>query len=627
MLRVFREKKRLLSIFLWLVIAAFIGTIFLVWGMGGKTKQANFAIKVNDYEISFAEYQKEYENFSNTLKALLGGNVPANLDITKQVVDGIIEKYLLIDEANKKGVFVSDVEVFHELQKTPSFQTNGKFDPKRYMEVLKLNRMTPSQFERSIRADLIVNKMKSLIENSVYVTENEIKNEYNYRNTEAKISYIKISSKKFKNKVRYTDEELKNYYEKNKENYRVPEKIKVKYIKFDPKQFNYNFKIKEEEIEKYYLQHSNEFQQKEKIAAKHILIKVKDWQNKTEVENAKKKINDILNKLKKGEKFEDLAKKYSEDLSAKNGGDLGYFTKGQMIKEFENAVFKLKKGEVSDIVKTPVGFHIIKVYDYKPEKKLTLDEAKNQIIEKLKTLKKNAAFNEYVFSTYRDILKASNITAYTLKNKNIKVFETDYFSIFDNIPPIGNNIDLKNKLFKLETAEITNIVDIQGIKYIFELEDRKDSYIPEFKTLKEEVTNDFIDDKAVELAKQESENFLKKYKTINEIANNEKYSITTTPYFKRTEPIPDLGINTDLAQDIFTNKGKLLSKPYEIGDNVYIISVIDVKTPNYNKITNEEKNEIKNYIKSIKQNEALNSYIEELKNKAKIEINPSITAK
>ncbi|KAA0259229.1 peptidylprolyl isomerase [Deferribacter autotrophicus] len=627
MLRVFREKKRLLSIFLWLVIAAFIGTIFLVWGMGGKTKQANFAIKVNDYEVSFAEYQKEYENFSNTLKSLLGGNLPDNLDINKQVIDGIVEKYLLIDEANKKGVFVSDIEVLHEIQKIPSFQTNGKFDGKRYMEVLKLNRMTPSQFERSIRTELIVNKMKALIENSVFVNEDEIKNEYNYRNTVAKISYIKISSEKFKNKVKYTDSELKDYFEKNKENYRVPEKIKVKYIMFDPEQFNKTFKATEEEIEKYYLQHPDEFQQKEEIAAKHILIRVKDWKNKNEVESAKKKISDILAKIKKGEKFEDLAKKYSEDPSAKNGGDLGYFTKGQMIKEFEDATFKLKKGEISDVVKTPVGFHIIKVYDYKPEKKLTLDEAKEQIIEKLKTLKKNAAFNEYVFNTYRDILKASNITAYALENKNIKVYETGYFSIFDNVPPIGNNIDLKNKLFRLDTAEITNIVDIQGVKYIFELEDRKDSYIPEFNTIKDEVTKDFIDDKAVELARQESENFLKKYKTINEIADKEKYSVTTTPYFKRTEPIPDLGINTDLSKDIFTNKGKLLSTPYEMGDNVYIISVIDVKTPDYNKITKEEKDEIKNYILNIKQNEALSSYIDKLRNQAKIEINPAIITK
>ncbi|BAI80526.1 peptidyl-prolyl cis-trans isomerse D [Deferribacter desulfuricans SSM1] len=625
MLRMFRNQKKILAFFLWLVIAAFIGTIFLVWGVGGnRGRQKNYAIKVNDFEISFNEYQQEYDKFSNTLKSLLGGEIPNTININKQVTDSIIEKYLLLDQANKLGVFVSDVEVFNEIKNIPSFQTNGQFDAKRYVEILRLNGLTPASFERSIKADLLVQKTKNLITQSVSVNENEIKNEYIYRNKTAKISYIKLNSEKFKKDVTYNDEELKAYFEKNKEDYRVPEKIKLKYIKIDPKDFNKEIKVSDEEIEKYYLQHTDEFIEKEKVAAKHILIRVKDWNNKKEVAEAKKKIENILQKIKKGAKFEDLAKKYSDDPTAKNGGDLGYFTKGQMIKEFEDVVFKLKPGDISDIVKTKFGYHIIKVYGHKPEKKLTLDEAKPLIIKKLKTLKKDSYFKEYVLDIYRDILKASNITAYTLEHKDIPVYETDYFSMFDNIPPIGNDLKLKTKLFKLETSEVTNIIDINGVKYIFELIEKKKSYIPKFEDVKKEVINDYINDKSVELAKDNALSLIKKYNELQKIADSKKLSITTTPDFKRIDPIPDIGTNEELSKKIF-NKGKgLLETPFVVGNNIFIIEVNNIKYPDFSKITEDEKKEIESYILSIKQDEALNSYIEKLKNNAKIEVNPSI---
>ncbi|MGA1861593.1 SurA N-terminal domain-containing protein [Deferribacter thermophilus] len=625
MLRMFRNQKKILAIFLWLVIAAFIGTIFLVWGVGGnRANQKNYAIKVNNFEISFNEYQQEYEKFTNTLKTLLGDNLPTTSNINKQVIDSIIEKYLLLEEANRLGVFVSDVEVFNEIKQVPSFQTNGQFDTQRYVEILRLNGLTPAQFERSIRADILVQKVKDIITKSVSINENEIKKEYTFRNKQAKIKYVKLNPDLYKKYVKYNDNDLKSYFEKNKEDYRVPEKIKVKYVKIDPKNFNKDINISDEEIEKYYIQHANEFVDKEKVAAKHILVKVNNWDNENEVKKAKEKIEKILKELKSGAKFEDLAKKYSDDPSAKNGGDLGYFTKGEMIKDFEEAAFKLKVNEMSNIVKTKYGYHIIKVYDHKPEKKLTLAEAKQKIIDKLKELKAKSIFNEYVLNIYRDILRASNITAYLKENKDLPVYETEYFSLFDSVPPVDNDINLKTKLFKLELAEITNIIDINGIKYIFELEDRQKSYIPNFDKIKNEILQDYINDKATEIAYNKATEMIKNSKNIEEISNKNKLAVTTSPYFKRIEPIPDIGANEELSKNIFNNNGKLLEKPFVIADKVYIIEVVDVKEPDFTKITNEDKEEIKNFILSIKQDEALNNYIAKLKSDAKIEINPSL---
>lgn len=622
-----RNQKKILSFFLWLVIVAFIGTIFLVWGMGGRTSSTNYAIKVNDYKISYREYQNAYENMSNTLRQLFGDQVneiPEFENLSKAVVDDLVNKYLLIEEAKKLGVFVSDTEVLNQIADTKSFQVNGKFDQQRYIQVLSLNGINPEAYEESLREGMLVNKMESLIKNSVNVLDQEIEKEYIFRNSSAVIRYLNLEPEKFRSQVAFAEEEIKAFYEENKENYRVPEKIKVKYVVFDEKNYKSEVKVTDQEAENYFQKNKANFHQDEQVEARHILVRVKDFNDKKENDAALKKISDALKEIEKREPFEEVAKKYSEDVTAGNGGYLGYFKKGEMVKEFEDAVFSLKPGDVSKVVKTPFGYHIIKVEKKLEEKDLSFEEAKPLIIKNIKSEKEKASFNTYVFDIYRNILSESNITAYLKKNPNsIPVYETPYFSFDENVEPFGNDNKVKSNIFKLDTAEISSVVDLNGKKYIFEIVDRKESYIAALDEIKDTVKNDYIENKALELSKKVLEGELNIAKSVEEVAKKLKITYTTTPPFKRLEPIPSLGSDSDLVNEIFKTKNGIIKKVYVLNGKPHLIEVLSVEKPDMAGLSDEKEN-IKGFLLTLKQDEALKSYIESLKNRAKIYIDPQL---
>lgn len=627
MLRQLRNQKKLLSFFLWLVIIAFVGTIFLVWGMGGKTGGDNYVIKVNDNKVSYNEYQMAYENTTNILKQLFGeqaDKIPEFSNLRKRVIDDLIERYLLIEEAERSGIFVTDAEVLNTIRATKAFFVDGKFDRNRYIEVLSFNGMYPEEYEESLRKDILVTKMENLIKNAVEVTTGEIENEYLYRNTTAVIKYLSLDPNKYKSKGSFKEEELKAYFNENKENYRVPEKVKVKYLVFDEDDFNRNIVVTDEEAEAYYLQHKDQFHQVEQVEARHILVRVNDFEIKEDNEKALSKINKALQEIKKGVPFEKVAEKFSEDSTAENGGYLGFIKKGDMIKEFEDAVFKLKPQEVSDIVKTPFGYHIIKVEKRLEEKDLAFDEAKESIVQMIKEEKEKSEFKNYVFDIYRNILTESNITAYLTKNPGkLAAYELDYFSKEDNLPPFGESEQAKDVIFNLDIAEISPILDVKGKKYIVEVSDKKDSYIPDFENVKDIVTDDFINKKALEYAKKILEEEVNNAKTIEDISKKLKASYITTPPFKRIEPISEIGANSEITNDIFDTKNGFLKKVYIINEKPYVIYVEKVEKADLANLAEEEE-DIKLFLLPLKQEEAYKDYVNNLRNKASIYIAPGM---
>lgn len=623
MLTHFRKQKKVLAFFLWLVIAAFIGTIFLVWGMGGNISNAAYAIKVNDYKISYGEYRDTYENTANTLRQIFGdqlNQIPEYKNLGKKVADDMVSKILVTEDAKSKGIFVSDMEVLEVIKSNSAFLTDNNFDTQKYVQVLNLNGINPEVYENSLKQDILFRKMENIVKNSVAVTDLEIENEFKYRNSEAVIKFLSVEPKKFQDKVVLSDTDLKNYYSSNGEKYRVPETVKVKYTVIDPSNYVDNFTVSGADLETYYLQHKNEFIQKEEVEARHILFRVKDFNDKQQDNASYQRALNVLGELKKGGDFIKLAEKYSDDSTAKNGGYLGKFQRGAMVKEFEDVAFLLKEGDVSDIVKTPFGYHILKVEKHIPEKELTLDEAKDKINAILeKELKKNS-FNKYVFDLYKNILTESNITAYQKKYPDkITVYETEMFDINSQIAPFGSNSAVKKIIFHMDLAEVSSVVEMNGKKYIFELTDRKESFIPEFDKVADEVKKDYISEKSYELSAKYLDEQIKSSKSVDEISKNIKVSYTTSPSFKRLEPIPELGANSLVATEIFNKEKGLLEKTYEFQGKPYVIEVVSVKDGDINKLQ-EQRNDIQTFLLSVKQDEAFKAYVKGLKSSAKIEI-------
>lgn len=621
----FRKKKTVVQFALWFVIIAFVVTIFLVWGMGDKVANANYIMKINGQSVYFNEYSSTLENTRNYMRSIFGDafdSLAQDGELEKQVLSDLQDKYLLVQKAQEYGIAVSEDELLSIITTLPSFQIDGVFHRDTYLSLLAANRVTPAQFEDSLRTERIAEKMREVIVSSVAVSDEEVAKEYNYKNTQASVSFITMSTDDFTHLVTPADEDLQAYYTANIEKYRTPKLIKLNYTYFDPAEFTPSAVVSEQDIENYYNFNQEQFNVPEQVHAAHILIKVDDWHNSASAKAAEDKAVSVLNEIQAGLDFAEAAKKYSADSSAANGGELGWFTKGQMVPEFEAAAFALNSGELSGIVRTMYGYHIIKVEEKVESQAISLDDAREEIRRALTVQAAQGEYREYVFNRYTAIVRASNITAYNAESDNkLPVRETGFFSATDIVEPLSGNPTTVDRLFRLSKSEISQVESINNVSYIFEIADIKESRIPEFEEVRQAVTVDYVNAEAVKLAVAKAEEAMQDA-DIQAVSRKLGLNYTTTPKFVRVQQIPGIGMNLDLNDSIFrTEGGKFIAQPFVNGSNVYIVFV--------NKITAPSADELKDYadmIKSelsvIKSEEALKAYLETQRAAAKIEISP-----
>lgn len=625
MISTMRNQKKITTFVLWFIIAAFVGTIFFVWGIGDKVSQQSFAVKVNNETISDQDFQQKVDAARENFRRLFGNNSDQLLKdstLEKTVMDQLIGDTLLKQEAERLNVPVSDAEVAAAVQNVEAFQDNGVFNMQRYTDLLSRNRLTPQMFEANVKSDLTVQKMTDLIKKSVSVTNTEIQKEYAYRNTSATVSYIELNADDFASSVKYTPADIQKFYDSNKKDYRVPEKANFKVLVFDPMQYRPNIPVSDKEIEDYYIKNKATLVQPEKIRASHILVLVKDWKDTNAVAAAQKKIQTILSEIKGGADFAAEAKKYSDDGSGKNGGDLGYFTKGQMVPQFEAAAFKLNTGEVSDIVQTQYGFHIIKVTDKQGSTATpTLEQVKAKVIDEIKKEKAQASFRAAVYDKYRQIVNASNMTAYNLKNKNeLPLVDLKGVTATGKGTPLEKMPEIAKKIMQLNKSEVSELIDAGDKKFIFEMTDKFPAYTPKLKDIQSTVEKNYVAMKSVEAAVAKSKEY-SKLGNVQAVAAASGKSIVTPASFIRTEPISGIGMNNSLMDMIFKAKpGSFLPKPYTVGKKVFLVKVVSLAKPDMKKI-GDQKDSIVSALVGTKSAEALKDYISSLKKKAKIELN------
>ena len=623
-----RSRKKLVIFSLWFIIIAFVGTIFFVWGMGDRVQEQRSMFTINGEEITDTEFRNALNNTREQFRSTLGDAFNTAIQpgqLENLVRDSLISKTLLLQEAEKLNVPVSDAEVLAYIQQIPAFQRDGQFDRDLYRNILARNRMTATDFEAGLKEDILYEKMQNIISNSVLVTDEEVARQFIYDNTEARISFIELNSDNFESEVVVNEEELQQFYEKNKSAYEVPAKIKVKYAVFDPERFQADIEISEEEAEQYFIKNKDQFNQQEQVKASHILIRVTDWNDEDAVNAARAEASEALAKVNSGANFADIAKQYSDDTSAQNGGDLGFFSKGQMVPEFEEAAFALDEGEVSDIIKTDFGFHIIKVYQHIDAKEYTFEEAKDIIIDRMKQEREQSMFRSFVLDIYRDIIKASNITAYNAQqpdDKKLATQQLDYFSR-NNTPNLFlTNQQAANNLFGLNEKEVSRIHSINGKQYIFEISDKKEAYVPELSEVRVQVEKDFIRAESLKIAVAKAESATDAA-NLNKAADMLGKSFSTTPAFSWQEPIPNVGFNPELSEEIFGSaENTFIQKPFTQQGKVLLVQVKEIIKPDAAEMTAEERQRITQSLSQTKQQAAVSSYVDTLEANSEIEMNP-----
>ncbi len=392
------ERKRLVQIVLALIILP-----FAFWGVDSYNQSGNTAevvATVNDARITQREFGNALRQQQDRLRQMLGANLDAamldNPEMRRAVMDNLVAQHLLIQRAKDAGLTVSDGQMAQVIQGIEAFQDNGKFDKKRYETALANQSMSPLMFEERLRSELIGQQMRDAYIQNGFAPSSVADNVIRLVEQQRVVSISPISFQPFMARAKVDEAALKRYYEHNQTEFQVQEQARVEYVKLSVDGLLAKAEVKTEDARRYYDEHQNDFGTPEERHAAHILIAVAAAAPQAEQDAAKAKAGQLQQQAAKDPAgFADLARRNSQDPgSAANGGSLGFFARGMMVKPFEDAAFALGQGEVSGLVRSDFGYHIIKLLAVKPARLLPFDEAREGIVNKLRQQKAADLFAE-----------------------------------------------------------------------------------------------------------------------------------------------------------------------------------------------------------------------------------------
>jgi peptidyl-prolyl cis-trans isomerase D len=616
----------------WLIkfLVGIIAAVFIFYfGYSFKTGSGEGKVAtVNGEIITGLDYQRTYrgmlESLQREYKSVWNENLVKLFNVKGRALEALINQKLISQEAKRIGFDVTEKEVQEQILSYPAFQARGRFDESRYRYLLQNNHMKPEDFEAGLERELLQRKIQQFIGTFVTVTDADALEYYTYTNEKVKVGFLRFSPDEYKNDVKTTDEGIDKYFQENKERYRIPEKIKVAYVPFDPEKLKEKDRVGDREIQEYYEDNPALFKEEKEVKLRQILFNLPEGASEAEDKAVQEKAQSVLQKAKDGEDFAALAGKHSDDPSTKkNGGDLGYMKSGDMVKPVEEAAFKLKKGEVSDLVKSPFGYHILKADEVKEARTKTLDEAR----EKIKTtLEGRAAFDlayDRALSFQDRMPHQADLRQFASENK-MEVRESGYFSMDEPVPEVGGDPKLMQSIFSLGQGDVSEVLDVQGKLYLFQITDRKPSALPELTEVKDQVKEDLASKLAAVEAKSAAEKVLAKLKTGADwaaVAKEGRLAPATTELFSRQSPATDLGYDQELLEAAFglSQKKVYPDKVFENDKGVFVIRYEGSESIDNTKFE-EEKDRYRKSLSQARQQILLQKWLEGLRAKAEVKI-------
>ena len=372
------------------MIKVLLGAIALAfalsWGVYSYYQPpVHIAMKVNGEPVTTDEVDKLYEQLLEQARKELGPGMEKLLPMLKlrqRAMAQIADRLLLKQAARRIGLMATDREVAVRVVNMPAFQRGGRFDMRLYRMVLARNHLTPEEFEASVREQVLTAKMAAVITAAALVPKGELNYIAAERLRRIKAAWVVFKYADFAPKVKLSEADLKDYYRKNIRRYMAPERISIRYVLLRTEDFKDKAEVTPEDIRDYYEMNLPKYHRPEQVHLLNILIKLPKDPTPAEVAAAKKKAEKLLALARQGKDFATLARTYSQGPTAAAGGDVGWVKRGQLVKELERLVFSLKPGQVG-MVRTPLGFHVVKVVARREPETIPLEKVREEIRAKL----------------------------------------------------------------------------------------------------------------------------------------------------------------------------------------------------------------------------------------------------
>ena len=541
------------SIFFKLLMGVIAVTFVLSFGVGsffGDRKEV--VAKVNDQEILLKEYREAYQNRLRSFQQQFGENAEKfaeQLNLRQQVFNQLIDRHLLLTEAAELNLLATDLELQDFIRQQPFFQKNGQFDYDTYETVLSQNRIVRHEYEGSMRADLLLSKKQQLLGAGLVINNHEVEQAYRRDFEKIEVEYLYFDPQIFIDKTTVNDADLREYHQDNLQEFQTLNQFRMEYFTLSADHFEDSVKVREREIRRYYKKNTDNYVTPPKIKARHILFKLPPDASEEKQREKREQLRELLVQIKAGSSFEELAKAHSEDGTATEGGDLGWFKPGELVPAFESAAFALAAGEVSDIVKSPFGLHLIKVDELKEEITKSLDDAHEEITEILAESRAQKRLEEELGRLAG--LAGESFTAEAQK-LNREVLSSKWFDKSEVIPGLGSASELVTELLRRKPGEmgVWKRNPILG-HVIYRLSETKKPTTRPFEDAKEDVETAVRLEKAKSLALEAAKTTLMQVQggaAMESLAENQGLKMQTLEFTANTRFLPNMGDNTEFRK-------------------------------------------------------------------------------
>jgi len=618
-----RKNVKALAPTLWIVIAAFVIAIFAVWGGAGRlgeAERANTIVSIGREHIQADAYFQALRYRLDSLKKefqQINKSFIEQLNIPQQVLEQLIDQTLLTRLAKEMGLSASNSELRDKIKSYPVFQRDGKFvGYEDYQKILSWNRISVSQFEESLRSEIIFNKTIQILTAGITVTPEEIWENYQKEKETAKIEYLALEKSKVELASKPEAAEIQSHFEKNKAKYKIPEKREAAYSFLKIENLKKEIELSESEIEKYYKDNIEQFQVPEKLRISRIFL---PYENKDKA-LVSAEAQTILEKIKKDEDFAALAKVFSKDAKAKDGGDWGLYEWKSLSPKEQEEIQKLEAGKVSESLALDDGLSILKVTEKSPGTTSPLLEVKGRIKSILQDQRARDLASERITMLEKRARKEKSleVAAQRVGYKTQSTGPLKEGQALEDIDPAGS---ISTALFKLKEKEISSILYTYGGVGIAELRKIHPPRPATLDEVKSEVETDLIELKKKEktLATIKEAQVKLTEKNWEDIAQKYKLEYKTVNEHRKGQYLSIIGESPKVDELVFSFPLNQTSDPVEFENGYALLRVLERKEVSKQDLEKEKEAET-NKLLEAKKNKFLHSYLAKLKDKKGVKI-------
>lgn len=509
------KKKRVVQVIMGIAVLP-----FLFWGVESYRQDGGESVvaEVEGEKINRREFDQALRDHQDRMRSMLGANIDVavldNPEMRSSVLDRLIQQRLLRLESINMGMTVLDSQLVRAIGDIPDFHQDGQFSNQRYEEVLSRSQLNPLMFESRMREEIMLQQLLDAYTDNGFTSNTVAKKVMYLSEVERDVNLAEIQPEQFLSQINPSDEEIADYFDNHQADFHLPERARVEYVVLTLDDLAEKQVVNDEEISEYFEEYKHNFEQAEERQASHVLLSIADTATMEEKAAINEKAINLLEQIKQApEKFAEFAEEHSDDPgSATQGGDLGYFGRGAMVKTFEDEIFQMQPDEIRGPVATDFGLHIIKLTAIKEAKIADLTEVKPQIKQELQKYKAGAIFGELAEDFSNTVYEQSDTLQYAAEEFELTLHQSDWIDSRSTEPEILANERLLNAIFSDDTVKDkrnTDAVEVmQDTLVSARILDHRIASTQSLTLVKDEIIERLKDIQAAEMAIKDGENKL-----------------------------------------------------------------------------------------------------------------------